>query len=335
MTVTNVERLKRTLKCELNGLDRLPAIEWASWWNLTLDRWQGEGLERKLSENERFDTLGLDRFAQCWFKHRAPDCPVNPRQGGGIISDLDDYERIKPYLYPSLAFEQLDRFFESRLKAHEEGDTILWFTFEGGFWFPRTLFGIEGHLYSFYDEPDLYHRILDDLSDFQLRLLDRIYSYCVPEFMTFAEDMSYNKGPMLSGAMFDEFLKPYYQKLTPYIRSKGTRVIVDSDGDISEMVPWLIDAGIEGALPLEYQAGVDVNRLRKDYPDFIMIGGFNKRIMKDGEEAMRKEFERLLPAMRSGKFGPSVDHQTPPDVSLENYRIYVKLLKEYAASAVK
>ena len=51
-----------------------------------------------------------------------------------------------------------------------------------------------------------------------------------------------------------------------------------------------------------------------------------------GEQAMRQEFERILPAMKSGGFIPSVDHQTPPDVSLETYRLYVSLLKEYAAS---
>ena len=50
--------------------------------------------------------------------------------------------------------------------------------------------------------------------------------------------------------------------------------------------------------------------------------------------AMRKEFERLLPVMRQGGFVPSVDHQTPPGVSLENYRIYLKLLKEYTEKAV-
>ena len=131
-----------------------------------------------------------------------------------------------------------------------------------------------------------------------------------------------------------EFLKPYYDTVVPYIRSKGTRVIVDSDGDISEMAPWLMDAGIEGALPLERQAGVDVNRLREEYKDFILIGGFDKMVMKFGETAMRQEFERILPAMRRGRYIPSVDHQTPPDVSLENYRIYVKLLKEYCVKAV-
>jgi uroporphyrinogen-III decarboxylase len=61
-----------------------------------------------------------------------------------------------------------------------------------------------------------------------------------------------------------------------------------------------------------------------------LIGVFDKTIMHLGEAAMRKEFERLLPTMKQGGFIPSVDHQTPPDVSMENYRTYVRLLKEYS-----
>jgi uroporphyrinogen-III decarboxylase len=38
--------------------------------------------------------------------------------------------------------------------------------------------------------------------------------------------------------------------------------------------------------------------------------------------------------MRSGGYVPSVDHQTPPEVSLENYKTYVKLFKEYCNKAV-
>ena len=51
--------------------------------------------------------------------------------------------------------------------------------------------------------------------------------------------------------------------------------------------------------------------------------------MKDGPEAMRREFERILPSMKRGKVIVSVDHQTPPDVSIENYKEYVKLLFEF------
>ena len=101
------------------------------------------------------------------------------------------------------------------------------------------------------------------------------------------------------------------------------------------MLPWLIRAGVVGVLPLERQAGVDLVKLREQYPDFLFIGGFDKMTMSVGEEAMRKEFERLAPVMKSGGYIPSCDHQTPPGVSFENYQIYVRLLKEYAEKTVK
>lgn len=53
-------------------------------------------------------------------------------------------------------------------------------------------------------------------------------------------------------------------------------------------------------------------------------------IMSDGEAALRREFERLLPCIRRGRYIVSVDHQTPPSVSAEEYRLYSSLLREYA-----
>jgi hypothetical protein len=35
--------------------------------------------------------------------------------------------------------------------------------------------------------------------------------------------------------------------------------------------------------------------------------------------------------MKSGGFIPSVDHQTPPGVSLDQYRTYLRLLEEYTS----
>jgi uroporphyrinogen-III decarboxylase len=61
------------------------------------------------------------------------------------------------------------------------------------------------------------------------------------------------------------------------------------------------------------------------------LGHFDKMCMKHGPDAMRAEFERILPSMKCGKVIASVDHQTPPDVSIENYKAYVSLLHEYAA----
>jgi len=61
------------------------------------------------------------------------------------------------------------------------------------------------------------------------------------------------------------------------------------------------------------------------------VGHFDKMVMDKGKEAMRKEFERLLPLMRSGGFIPSVDHQTPPHVTFDQYRLFRRLLDEYTA----
>jgi hypothetical protein len=81
---------------------------------------------------------------------------------------------------------------------------------------------------------------------------------------------------------------------------------------------------------LERQSGVDVSRLRRNHPDLRLVGGFDKMTMNRGVEAMRDEFERLLPVMRQGGFMPGCDHQTPPGVSLAQYRDYMALMFEYA-----
>jgi uroporphyrinogen-III decarboxylase len=63
-----------------------------------------------------------------------------------------------------------------------------------------------------------------------------------------------------------------------------------------------------------------------------MVGAFNKMVMHQGEKAIREEFARLMPVARQGGFIISVDHQTPPAVSLNDYRLYLKLFREYAQS---
>jgi hypothetical protein len=64
-----------------------------------------------------------------------------------------------------------------------------------------------------------------------------------------------------------------------------------------------------------------------------MVGHFDKMVMNKGEAAMRAEFERLLPLMQSGGFIPSVDHQTPPHITMDEYRVFRRLLDEYTALA--
>jgi hypothetical protein len=184
-------------------------------------------------------------------------------------------------------------------------------------------------MFAFADQPELLHAINRDLLAFNLGLLDKILRVCVPTFMTIAEDLSYNHGPMISKRTCDEFLAPYYRALLPRLREHDIPLFMDTDGDVTLLVPWLEELGVQGVLPLERQAGVDGLKLRRQFPRLLMVGHFDKMTMPRGEAAMRAEFERLGPLMRAGGFIPSVDHQTPPGVSLDQYRCYLRLLNEY------
>ncbi|MCL2834981.1 MAG: hypothetical protein FWD78_17560 [Treponema sp.] len=318
----------------LNGKpcdDRLPMVEWAAWWDKTINRWKQEGLPAGLDLSGSLQYFGLDELR---LHSAAPAVPKAAYHGAPVINNEADYQSIKNEIFS----EQVIRTFIEKVREskslHEAGSICIRIWLDGFFWFPRRLFGIEPHMYAFYDSTELMHRMNDDLEKFNMSVLETLFSVLKPEFIGFAEDMSYNHGPMLSREMYNEFIMPHYQKLTSYIHANKVKTLVDSDGDITKMIPWLLEAGIEGVYPLERQAGVDINSIRKEYPQFIMLGGYDKMIMNKGEAVMRKEFERILPVMRSGYYIPSVDHQTPPGVSLDDYRIYIRLFAEYARKAV-
>lgn len=320
-----------------SSLDEAPVLEWALWWDETLRDWEAEGMPEGLSDEELEKYFKLDSIAQFWFPHYREDCPKpeNIYTGPGIVADEEDYERLREYLLPENAVERMMKKIESVIPSYESGNTIVWYTLNGFFWFPRELFGQEEHLYSFYDHPELYHRICEDLAEWHIKIIHEFGKYMKADFMTIAEDMSYNLGPMLSKEMFDEFIKPYYQKIIPEIKKYGTKVFVDTDGRVDAMVPWLMEAGVEGVLPLERQAGVDINYLREQYPELLMLGGFDKTSLFRGKEAIRAEIKRLEPAIRSGRYLIGMDHQTPPGVSMEDYRYYISQLREAAKWACK
>lgn len=332
--MTNRERVLAVFNGEKPD-DRLPMIEWASWWDKTLLNWKEEKPDLYLDSRELYNYFGLDNGYQFWVRTNNEKLPEPLYHGAPVIETEEDFKNQLKNLFTD---DNLEKLREDLLKIkplHDKGEIFIWFTLEGFFWFPRTMFGIENHLFAFYDYPELMHEMNQKLTDFHLKALDVIFEVLTPEFMTFAEDMSYNHGPMLSKELYDEFIAPYYKQIVPKIKLHGTKVLIDTDGDVEPLIDWFKEVGIQGVIPLERQAGVDVNRIRENHPDWIMIGSYDKTVMCKGEEAMRKEFERIFPAMKSGLYIPSVDHQTPPDVSLENYKIYMKLLKEYATKAVK
>jgi hypothetical protein len=334
MEVTPRERFIETINFRKPD-DRLPMIEWAAWWDKTTQRWHEEGLHTT-DRDTLIKYFGLDDLLTLLVPTKNWEgMPVPAYHGAPLINDEAEYDAIHHDLFTDENIEQAKQNALEWKDAHDRGDFGVRIWLDGFFWFPRTLLGIKEHFLAFYENPELIHRMNRELADHSLRALEEIFSVLKPDMVGFAEDMSYNNGPMLSHDMYKEFILPYYNKLIPYIKSHGIKVLVDSDGKVDMLIPWLLEAGVDGIYPLERQAGVDVAALRKKHPNFIMLGGYDKMVMSKGEAAMKAEFERLLPVLKQGGFVPSVDHQTPPEVSLENYRIYIKLFEEYCRRAVE
>lgn len=134
----------------------------------------------------------------------------------------------------------------------------------------------------------------------------------------------------ISPAMFQEFCAPYYQRVTDVLRSHGVTFIgIDSDGDMSELIPACLDCGIDGFLPLQQiNRNMDVNVLRQKYPKAKFKGGIDKFKLAGSHADIEREVLRVKPAIQSGGYIPGCDHQVPPTVSLENYMYYLKCLKQ-------
>ncbi|MFZ4397318.1 MAG: uroporphyrinogen decarboxylase family protein, partial [Kiritimatiellia bacterium] len=206
--LTPRERFRRVLAFEKPG-DRLPMVEWAAWWDLTTDRWKTEGLSADLDWEGTLRHFGLDVLL----------C-VGASPHSAAIQNQSDYDRVKPGLYSEENIAGAVRHAASLRERHERGEVIIRIWLDGFFWYPRRLFGIENHLYAFYDHPKLMHQINRDLTAFNIKYLNAVLDVLTPDMVGFAEDMSYNNGPMLSKEAFDEFLLPYYRQVVPVAKAR-------------------------------------------------------------------------------------------------------------------
>lgn len=255
-----------------------------------------------------------------------------------VVSDCNDWEILKRQANRELeqwcTDEEMQLIYGKYVKDHKEGKFSIRFRASGFFWTARELMGVEEHLLAFYEMPELLHEINDFILEIYMKYFDKIFDLIKPEVLLFEEDLSGADGPMISPAMFDEFVGAYYKKLVPFLKSKGVgNIFVDTDGDFSRIIPNFVEAGVDGFLPMDVNAGMDIVEVRRQFPGLKFIGGFNKLAISKGKEEIDREFERILPVIRQGGYIPGADHQVAPSASFENYMYYLKQLKKYMKEA--
>jgi uroporphyrinogen decarboxylase len=189
----------------------------------------------------------------------------------------------------------------------------------------------------FYDNPELVHRCMETW----LRLADAVYTEIQKEIVFdevfIGEDICYNHGSLISQDMIREFLFPYYQQLLSNIKARQldkTRPLhfqVDTDGFSDSIIPLYKELGMDYLSPFEVASNCDVVRTGKEYPDLLIRGGFDKRILAAGKDAIDREIDRIMPVMKKrGGYIPTCDHGVPEEVGFENYLHYRKRMLEFA-----
>ncbi len=209
------------------------------------------------------------------------------------------------------------------------------FPFFGLFGPLRQLMGFEPLCFAMAgDDPGLIHTMISDLTDFWLAVFDEMLGDVRLDEVTFFEDIASTQSPLISPAMFEQFLAPGYKKIIGGLRELGVRYFfIDSDGNLTRLIPDLLSCGITGIVPIEVSAGMDVAILRLDFPALILNGGIDKRALKGGPKAIELELSRYFSvAWSSGRCVPRLDHGAPPDISWENAQYFAQRYLDYCKS---
>lgn len=196
----------------------------------------------------------------------------------------------------------------------------------------RNWMGAENITVMLYDDPAFVHEMMDHIADLVVTVLKKVVFEIDFDFAQMWEDMAYKSASLISPKHVREFMMPGYRKITDLLHSAGIDVIMlDSDGNVDELIPLWLECGINFIYPMEVAAGMDVVHLRQKFGKHLIIGGgMDKRILASDKDAIYEMVMSKKALMLEGGYVPGVDHAIPPDISWDNFMYYRQLLNNIA-----
>jgi len=248
------------------------------------------------------------------------------------VRDRESWEKLRVRLNPD-APVRYPEYWEDLKRCYKGRDYPLGIMAGSYYGWIRNWVGMENLALWYYDCPDLVHEMTEYLADFILRLIDRALSE-IPDidYALMWEDMAMKTGSLISPKLFREFMLEPMKRVTKVLNEYGIEIImVDSDGNVDELIPLWLEANVNLVYPLEVAAGCDAVAYREQFgKELRMIGKIDKRVLRDGATKQQIEEEVMSKAelVKLGGFSPWVDHAVPPDVPFENFRYYMELVDE-------
>jgi uroporphyrinogen decarboxylase len=334
--------------------DRVPIHE--SFWEATENRWHAEGLPAGVSADDYFGTeirlLSVDNsFGFPGEEVERTDEWVIARDNWGVLTrnwsdrrstpelldfavkSREEWDRLKERLSPDASRYDWDGLRAAHEKWRQEGKFIAIAAIPGYEATWRKI-GPEALLVAIAEDPgwvcEMYEYDAQMIIGSIDLFLERGFDF---DGAWLWDDLAYKNGPLFSPRAYREQLLPYHKQVTDFCHAHGWPVILHSCGNITALVPHMIDAGFDCLQALEVKAGVDLGALVREYgADVCFMGGVDVRtFFADDESEMEREvLSKLAIGMSSpGGYVFHSDHSIPTQVSFQRYARVVELVREH------
>ncbi|RLI24640.1 hypothetical protein DRO57_06120 [Candidatus Bathyarchaeota archaeon] len=282
---------------------------------------------RVLEETERW-IIYIDEMGTKWraakFEASGPPLPLE-----GYIKTVEDFEAVKARLDPEDPSRYAENFKEKVESYHRQGKFValaIWEPFD----YCWRLRGFTQLLADMISRPEFVKTMFDFIADFQVKLASRAVDIGVDGIWLW-DDMCYKNGPFFSPSIYEELLMPAHRKMVWFFEKRGLPCIYHTDGNVMKIIDLLARTGIRAIHPLEVKAGNDITILKeKYYGRLALMGNIDVRALSSDAETLKREvLSKLSIALPGGGYIASSDHSIPPNVSFQNFQLFVKLIRRY------
>ena len=234
---------------------------------------------------------------------------------GGYWTSLEERKKFpKRVMRSETHYNAFEKFYKQKVLNE---DKIYVFPilngFHEGIWLS---IGYESFAKELIKPTGLLDYCVDELYKINLEICKRLLEIDDEMVIAFTDDIAQKGRLLISPKYIRRFYENKQKQLFNYIHKKGGKTMIHSDGDITELIPYYIDVGLDLLQGLEPAAGVDIISLNEKYGDKISWNGnidVSRLLWKGNTEEVRKKCIEIISAVAPSNnliFGPCTDIMT-------------------------
>jgi len=145
-------------------------------------------------------------------------------------------------------------------------------------------------------------------------------------------DLGCKTGLIFSTDYYNALLFDLHKEFCDFFSDNGMPVIFHSDGNIRELIPHLIEAGVRAIEPLESDVGMDLARIKMEYgKDMVLFGGVDDLAFTDAGRAEGEIKNKFRTLAKNGGYIYHADSPISEEISFENYKKALEFARKYGA----